>query len=73
METEILQIINSTNNLPKLSSKIIANHIFHFIDFLRYSAYGDGRGGWYLRTTESDMGFDSSEELYNWWIKNVKK
>jgi hypothetical protein len=72
MEKEILQIINSNNNLPKIGSKIIANHIFHFIDFLRDSAYGDGNGRWCLRTTGENDLLMTSEEIYEFWVKNVK-
>ena len=77
MEEEIVQIVDELFIKPFIDNyecaKKISEHILEFIDFLRDSCYGDGRGGWLLRTTDSDMGFNSSDELYLWWIKNVKK
>ena len=63
------------NGVPQ-SAKEIASHFREFIDFLQSECEGFNKGWRYYKTNDFESGFldfETTDELYNYWIKEVKK
>lgn len=79
MEEQILSIIEDSvfapegENIQRVAAKEITSHIMEFIEWIRQYCYFDDYGDLMINDNTLPEVSLPTEELYQYWLNNVKK